>query len=79
MLMTLGLLQFQNGATILRKTARGVNQKEICKPFLSLWRTSATLHHLAWVEQEEAPSHLTCEEMEAGPILTDSVGCSKPF
>lgn len=59
MLMTLELLQFQNGATILRKNARGINHKEICKPFPSLWRTSATLHHLVWVEQEEAASHLT--------------------
>lgn len=39
----------------------------------------AALHHLASVEEVEAASHLTCEEMEAGPILTDSVGCSKPF
>lgn len=39
----------------------------------------AALHHLALVEQVEAAPHLTCEKTEAGSILTDSVGCSKPF
>lgn len=37
MLMPLGFLQFQNGAAILRRTAGGVNRKEIWKPFSSLW------------------------------------------
>lgn len=39
----------------------------------------AALHHLASVEQVEAAPHLTCEKTEADSILTDSVGCSKPF
>lgn len=77
--MPLGFLQFQNGAGTLRKTAGGVNRKETWKLFSSLWSTAAALHHLASVEQVEAAPHLTCEEAEAGPILTDSVGCSKPF